>query len=60
MQGGSFASSILSGAILGYLADLWLGTDPWLVVVGIVAGSYSGFMLMWRYSKRLEDETRDR
>lgn len=59
-MGGSFASSILAGAALGYLADLWLGTDPWLVVIGIVAGSYSGFMRLWHYSKQMEDQARDR
>jgi ATP synthase protein I len=60
MEGGSFISSILAGALLGYLADRWLGTDPWLVTVGIILGSYSGFMKMWHYSKSLKDVTRDR
>ena len=39
IQGGSFSGSILSGALIGYLADMWLGTEPWLVVIGIVVGS---------------------
>jgi F0F1-type ATP synthase assembly protein I len=52
---GSFLGSILSGFLLGYLADHWLGTEPWLVVIGIIAGSYSGFMRMWQYSKRMEE-----
>lgn len=52
VQGGSFLGSILSGTLLGYLADRWLGTEPWLVVVGIVVGSYSGFLNMWRYAKK--------
>jgi len=56
LRGGSFAGSILSGALLGYLADWWLGTEPWLVVIGIVVGSYSGFMNMWRWSKEIEEE----
>ena len=56
---GAFLGSILSGTLLGYLADLWLGTDPWLVVVGIILGSYSGFMRMWNYSKFMEDVPRD-
>ncbi len=51
---GSFLGSILAGMLLGYLADRWLGTDPWLVITGIVAGSYSGFMQMWKYSKQME------
>ncbi|MEX1124408.1 MAG: AtpZ/AtpI family protein [Acidimicrobiia bacterium] len=60
LNGGSFVGSILAGALLGYLADRWLGTDPWLVIVGIGLGSYSGFMRMWAYSKRIEDRVRDR
>ena len=60
LNGGSFVGSILAGALLGYLTDLWLGTDPWFLIVGIVLGSYSGFMRMWAYSKRIEDQIRDR
>lgn len=56
----SFVSSILSGAILGYLADMWLDTAPWLVVIGIVLGSYSGFMKMWEHAKELDDHPRAR
>jgi ATP synthase protein I len=51
---GSFAGSILSGFLLGYLADRWLGTDPWLVVIGIIVGAYAGFVRMWDYSKAME------
>ncbi len=55
MQGGSFLSSILAGALLGYLLDLWLGTDPWLVITGIVLGSYSGFVQVWRHLKKMDE-----
>ena len=55
LQGGSFTASVLSGMLLGYVADKWLGTDPWLVVVGILLGSYSGFLNIWRYLKKLEE-----
>jgi ATP synthase protein I len=53
VRGGSFVGSILSGMLLGLLADRWLGTKPWLVVIGILVGSYAGFMRMWQYSKDL-------
>jgi F0F1-type ATP synthase assembly protein I len=59
IQGGSFLGSILSGTLLGFLADMWLGTEPWLVVTGIVVGSYSGFMNVWRQSKRAEEAGRE-
>lgn len=48
---GSFLGSILSGTLLGYLADRWLDTRPWLVITGFLLGSYSGFMRLWEYSK---------
>lgn len=52
-QTGAFFGSIISGALLGLLADRWLGTDPWLVVIGSLLGIYSGFMRMWEYSKKI-------
>jgi ATP synthase protein I len=60
LRGGSFTASILSGMLLGYVADKWLGTDPWLVVVGILLGSYSGFLNIWRYLKKLEEAANGR
>ncbi len=55
MEGGSFFGSILSGTLLGYFADQWLGTDPWLVIVGILVGTYSGSLRVWHYSKKMLD-----
>lgn len=59
MRGGSFVSSIIAGTLLGYLLDMWLGTEPWLVISGIVLGSYAGFVKMWDYMKKLDDKPRD-
>lgn len=55
VHGGSLAGSIVSGTLLGYFADRWLGTDPWLVILGIVVGAYSGFVHMWNLSKKMVD-----
>ena len=52
-KGGAFSGSILSGMLLGLLADHWLGTEPWLVVTGSLLGIYSGFVQMWNYSKKI-------
>lgn len=60
VQAGSFLNSILAGALLGYLLDLWLGTEPWLVITGIVLGSYSGFMKIWALIKEQDGPPRDR
>jgi len=59
MAGGSFFASIISGFLLGYFADKWLGTEPWLVILGIVIGAYSGFLRLWHYAKQ-EEERRGR
>jgi F0F1-type ATP synthase assembly protein I len=32
---------------LGWLADRWLGTTPWLVVVGIVGGMALAVYVVW-------------
>ncbi|HJQ75729.1 MAG TPA: AtpZ/AtpI family protein [Acidimicrobiia bacterium] len=58
MQGSSFFSSILAGTTLGYLADIWLDTAPWLVVTGVVLGCYAGFLHVWRWAKEVEDAPR--
>jgi ATP synthase protein I len=51
------ASYSLIGAIVvlgaaGYFADQWLGTDPWLLVtgllLGIVVGLYEVARVVWR------------
>ena len=51
VEGGSFLGSILAGTALGLGLDAWLKTGPWLVVGGVVLGSYSGFAGMWRRLK---------
>lgn len=57
LRGGAFLNSVLAGTLLGYLLDRWLGTDPWLVVTGIVLGSYSGFLRLWHYIKETDPKT---
>jgi hypothetical protein len=46
-----FFASILSGMLVGLGLDAWWGTDPALVVAGIVAGSVIGFWRMWQVTK---------
>jgi F0F1-type ATP synthase assembly protein I len=47
LEGGSFLGSILAGMLLGLGLDWWLSTSPWLVITGIVLGSYAGFARVW-------------
>ena len=37
----------------GWLMDRWLGTQPWLLVAGIVLGSIAGFYQFVRLTSRL-------
>jgi F0F1-type ATP synthase assembly protein I len=57
-EGASFFSSILAGLLLGLLGDWWLGTEPLLVIVGIIAGFGTGFWKMWLFAKREYDKGR--
>ena len=36
--GLEFAGSVLGGLVLGYYLDRWLGTAPWLMLVGTLGG----------------------
>jgi F0F1-type ATP synthase assembly protein I len=42
---------LISGPLLygglGWLADRWLGTEPWLVLVGILGGMAAAIYLVW-------------
>jgi ATP synthase protein I len=37
---------------IGWLADRWFGTQPWLLVVGIVLGSAAGLFEFVRLSNK--------
>jgi ATP synthase protein I len=49
----SLFAAVVSGLIAGWLLDRWLGTRPWLLVVGIVLGSAAGFYEFIRASSKL-------
>lgn len=55
MEGGSFLSSILAGTLIGLGLDWWLNTSPWLVIIGVILGSYSGFARTWHEIKNQPD-----
>jgi ATP synthase protein I len=40
----------------GYYADRWLGTKPWLTVIGLVLGIVAGFVSLFRTVKKAERE----
>ncbi len=59
LAGGGFFSSIMSGFLIGFVLDWWLGTRPWFIVAGIVLGSISGFLMMHSWAVQ-EEQRRER
>ena len=39
------------GIIAGVYLDRWLGTSPWLTILGLVVGVISGFMRLYQIGK---------
>ena len=51
-----FISAVLTWTFLGWLADRWLNTDPWLVATGAVLGFAAGMYLTWLRHIRPADD----
>jgi len=49
----SLFAGVVSGLIAGWLLDRWLGTGPWLLVVGIVLGAAAGFYEFIRITSKI-------
>ena len=47
------------GLAAGYYADRWLGTKPWLTLVGLGLGIAAGFVNLFRSVNRAELELDD-
>jgi ATP synthase protein I len=47
------------GLVAGYYADRWLGTKPWLLLIGLGLGIAAGFVNLFRSVKRAERELDD-
>jgi len=46
-------SAVVTWAGIGWLLDRWLGTAPWLLLIGILIGSATGFYLVLLRSNRM-------
>ena len=40
----------------GYYLDRWLGTSPWLILIGLGLGIAAGFVNLFRAVKRAEQD----
>jgi ATP synthase protein I len=49
----SLFAGVVSGLLLGWLLDRWLGTKPWLLVAGVTLGSIAGFYEFIRATSKL-------
>ena len=45
-------ASVASFCALGWFLDKWFGTDPWLLVIGIILGSAAGLYEFVRLSSK--------
>lgn len=57
---GDFFGSIMAGFLLGLGLDWVFSTRPLFVVLGIVLGSVSGFLAMYRFALRSEEREAQR
>lgn len=52
--GAMLVTNIVGGTALGYAADKWAGTAPWGVVCGVLIGTVSAFIGLYRIMQRLQ------
>jgi F0F1-type ATP synthase assembly protein I len=55
MQVELIAALLIWGGV-GWLVDRWLGSGPWLTVLGALVGYAAGFYLIWLRSQRMDAE----
>jgi F0F1-type ATP synthase assembly protein I len=51
--GVAFFSAVVFMLVIGWLADLFFGSSPWGIVIGIVLGSVIGFIQLFRVSSQI-------
>ena len=52
--GMTMVASTVIGLAAGYYGDRWLGTSPWLMLVGLLFGIAAGFVNLFRSVKAAE------
>ena len=53
--GIQFAVSIIVGALAGWWLDGRLGTEPWLMILGVVLGSAAAYRDLYLLSRRVRE-----
>jgi ATP synthase protein I len=57
--GLTFVVATAGATVGGYFLDRWLGSTPWLTLIGLGLGIAAGFRDLFRTLKRAEQEERD-
>lgn len=57
--GIELVAGVAGGVLFGWALDSWLGTAPWLLIVGFVLGAAAGTLNAWRWMQRFEQRTRE-
>ena len=52
----NLAAPIIGGILLGYFLDNWLGTKPWLLLLGTLLGTTGAFWTLLRLVTKLNQE----
>jgi ATP synthase protein I len=47
------------GLAVGYFADRWIGTSPWLLLIGLALGIVAAGVNFYRTIKTLNESSRD-
>jgi ATP synthase protein I len=54
--GTEMAAAVLIGTFMGYWVDKWLGTEPWILIVGFIFGAAAGFRNLFRFIARSDGD----
>jgi ATP synthase protein I len=52
--GIELVAGVVVGTVLGLALDRWLGTKPWLLIVGFLLGSCAAFLNVYRVAQAEE------
>lgn len=61
--GLEFSAAVIGGLFVGYYLDEWLGTGPWLLLIGTLGGLATAVIRILALTKRfqrLRDDERER
>ncbi len=47
-------AAVIVGGVIGYFADYWLGTKPWLLIIFLVLGFVAGVRNTMRSYQRMQ------